>query len=117
MVRSLDLSYFTKDTLVDGERPPLAGWREFKYRHHDMFYVHRMSHEASTAQKGYSLRGLGSGKPQPPKPIKVLETRPHGGSSHPPPSPMLRSFHRTRDVPIGGICHVLSACSKLRYVL
>lgn len=36
------------------------------------------------------------------------------GKTHPGPSPFLKSFHRTRDLPIGGVCHVLGACRNIR---
>ena len=36
--------------------------------------------------------------------------------THPAPSPFQKSFHRTRDLPIGGICHVLAACKKIKKV-
>jgi hypothetical protein len=85
MVRVLDLSYFDEEGGEHGEVVPQAGWREFKYRHHDMYYVRdRMRVQALT---------------------------------HPPPSPYLKSFHRTRDIPLGGICHVLGSCKKIRLVL
>jgi len=35
-------------------------------------------------------------------------------SSHPTPSPFLRSFHRIRDIPFGAICHVLDACKRIQ---
>ncbi|TAQ91466.1 hypothetical protein B7494_g169 [Chlorociboria aeruginascens] len=88
MVRVLDLSYFGKGADEHGELPALAGWREFKYRHHDIYYVRdRMST---------------MGKRE--------------NSTHPAPSPFLKNFHRTRDVPIGSICHVLAACRRIRKV-
>jgi hypothetical protein len=37
-----------------------------------------------------------------------------GVTTHPSPSPFLKSFHRTRDLPIGGLCHVLAACKRIR---
>ncbi|KAF4627929.1 hypothetical protein G7Y89_g10221 [Cudoniella acicularis] len=85
MVHELDLSYFSKLSTdpVTGELMNQAGWREFKYRHHDMYFVRSFT----PGQKS---------------------------SSHPPASPFLKSYHRTRDVPIGGLCHVLSSCLKLR---
>ena len=83
----LDLSYFAKENLGEqGEVVPMAGWREFKYRHNDEYY----------GRDRMLMVGRG------------------GVSSHPVPSPYLKSFHRTRDVPIGGLCHVLAACKRTR---
>jgi len=44
----------------------------------------------------------------------ALSSRPN--STHPIPSPLLQSFHRCRDVPIGGILHVLRHCSRIKYI-
>jgi hypothetical protein len=79
MVRELDLSYFSKIGWDEttGELLPLAGWREFKYRSHEMY-------------------------------------APRSWHGHVPPSPFLKSYHRTRDVPIGALSHVFAACSKLK---
>ncbi|RDL38526.1 uncharacterized protein BP5553_02866 [Venustampulla echinocandica] len=90
MVRILDLSYLSRiatDT-ASGELLPLAGWREFKYRNHDMYRAWVRSSP------------LASGSPKT--------------STHSLPSPFLKSYHRTRDVPIGGLCHVLAACPRIR---
>lgn len=91
MVRVLDLGNFGKDVEDGREMKASAGWREFKYREH---YVNR----DRLAEKGLN------GHPTLPN------------SSHPPPSPLLTNFHFCRDVPIGGICHVLAACNRIRKV-
>ena len=93
MVRILDLSCFGRPRQGHGDFAPLAGWREFKFRHHDLYYVTRDRMAALAATT------LGSKLPN---------------SSHPTPSPFLKNFHRTRDLPIGGICHVLASCKKIR---
>ncbi|RDW84424.1 hypothetical protein BP6252_02014 [Coleophoma cylindrospora] len=95
MVRVLDLSYFNKPPEGHQKHPPQAGWREFKYRHHDRYYPpgEQMAPMAATT--------LGPKIP---------------GSSHPTPSPILKRYRRVRDLPIGGICHVLAACKNLRKV-
>jgi hypothetical protein len=104
MVQSLDLSQFNKDVDSTGEFIPMAGWREFKYRHHDMFYVYRHSSPSSYPYKSISTqRALGL-------PLS------HSNSTHPAPSPLLKSFHRTRDVPIGGIFHVLISCTRIKSI-
>jgi hypothetical protein len=88
MVRNLDLSYVSKMRLdTQGEILPLAGWREFKYRHHEDHYI---------------------------RDLMTMGARNGGAFSHPAPSPYLKSFHRTRDIPIGGLCHVLAACKRIR---
>jgi hypothetical protein len=101
MVRVLDLSYITRQGADEqGDLPPQAGWREFKYREHDMYYVRdRISAMRTTTT-------LSSG-------VKVTRIT---NSSHPAPSPFLKSFHRIRDLPIGGICHVLASCKKIKKV-
>lgn len=93
MVRILDLSHFSKCPEGQGKPVPQAGWREFKYRHHDKYYPpgERMAAMAATS--------LGPKLPN---------------SSHPTPSPILKRYRRTRDLPIGGICHVLAACKNIR---
>lgn len=88
MVRDLDLCYFQKLNLnAQGDPLPMAGWREFKYREHEDCYAKEM-----------------------------MTVRRRGGSvsSHPAPSPYLKSFAHTRDIPIGGLCHVLAACKRIR---
>ncbi|CAG8952323.1 hypothetical protein HYFRA_00001068 [Hymenoscyphus fraxineus] len=90
LVRTLDLSSFHKlhQNPENQELLPLAGWREFKYRHQDTPW------QRSTP---------------------FLQTSHFGKTStHPPPSPFLKSYHRTRDIPIGALCHVLTACTSLK---
>lgn len=86
-VRVLDLSYFAEENLDEGGGfLPMAGWREFKYRNDDECLIRE--------------RTLSSGRPW--------------GSTHAAPSPHLKSFNHTRDIPIGGLAHVLAACKNLR---
>lgn len=93
LVHTLDLSYIYRSGINDqGDLLPLAGWREFRYIPRDRNYVrNRMIPSATSA----ALCRL----PNP---------------SHPAPSALLKSFHLTRDIPIGGICHVLAACKQLK---
>jgi len=107
MVRSLDLSYFAKEVDEDGELPPLAGWREFKYRQHDSCYVRTLN---SSSTSHLPLPPLSSSSPN----SENQNSKRRRYTTHPPPSPFLKSFHRTRDVPIGGICHALAACTCLQ---
>ncbi|KAH6670092.1 hypothetical protein B0J14DRAFT_597850 [Halenospora varia] len=88
-VRHLDLSYFHRlgTDPVTNELVNLCGWREFKWRHHDMYWVRH---------------------------IHTINTKGQKYTTHPPASPFLKSYHRTRDVPIGGLCHVLKSCTQLR---
>jgi hypothetical protein len=88
LVRDLDLSYLDKIDLNEkGELLPSAGWREFKYR--DYEEGHR-------------------------KYMMMVRRIDGSVSSHPAPSPYLQSFALTRDIPIGGLCHVLAACKRIR---
>jgi len=85
LVRILDLSKFVAEDL-DGIKEPesIAGWREFKYRNQGINGAHQIVFTESN------------------------------GSTHPAPSPFLKSFHQTRDIPVGGLCQVLVACKKLK---
>jgi hypothetical protein len=89
MVRILDLSYFAKDN-KNGELLPQAGWRDFTYRDH---------------RKPYIPNQTGS----------EVVTTPNNSSTHPPPSPRLKNFHKTRDLPAGAICRVIAACKNIRF--
>ncbi|KAL3418643.1 hypothetical protein PVAG01_10359 [Phlyctema vagabunda] len=95
MVRVLDLSHFSRPPDGQPKHPPQAGWREFKYRHHDRYYPHG---EMMAAMAATSLG------PKLPN------------SSHPTPSPIMKRYRRVRDLPIGGLCHVLAACKNLKKV-
>ncbi|KAM3077478.1 hypothetical protein ACMFMG_006818 [Clarireedia jacksonii] len=94
MVRVLDLSYFTKDLDEHGQLLPQAGWREFTYRDQYMPYIQDRDRMGSSGAVRAS----------------------HNASTHPAPIPQLKNFHRTRDLPAGAICHVLSACKNLRKI-
>lgn len=87
MVRVLDLSYFGAGAGEHWGLEPQAGWREFKCRYHNTSYV---------GGRKYARAQV---------------------SSHPAPSPLLKGFRRMRDIPVGGICHVLGACKRIRYAL
>ena len=87
MVRNLDLSYIgTLGLDAKGVPVPMAGWREFKYRPIETYFI-----------RGMPIIG-----------------RLRGPAGHPPPSPTMKSFARTRDLPIGGLCHVLAVCKSIR---
>ncbi|KAE8444693.1 hypothetical protein EG329_014350 [Mollisiaceae sp. DMI_Dod_QoI] len=112
MVRSLDLSNIPNDALDStGQYLPSAGWREFKHRHSDMYYA---SQENITPSHK-STKLLRKQKPLTShQTLRNFEGREAPESSHPPPSPLLESFHRKRDIPVGAFCHVLAACRRLR---
>ncbi|PSS22845.1 hypothetical protein M430DRAFT_48475 [Amorphotheca resinae ATCC 22711] len=86
MVRVLDLSYFGAGAGEHWGLEPQAGWREFKCRYHNTSYV---------GGRKYARAQV---------------------SSHPAPSPLLKGFRRMRDIPVGGICHVLGACKRIRKI-
>ena len=89
MVRSLNVSHFGAEPHED--RKPQAGWREWKYRN-------SVLHQANSNRRAREEAHLAS------------ET------SHPPPNPLLDTWSLSRDVPIGGLCHALIACQRLKYV-
>lgn len=91
MVRELDMSSFGAIQDIDeADREPMAGWREWKFRNHEL---HRAAREAQFRRYGGKI---------PPK-----------GRTHPHPSPFLKAWSRYRDIPIGSLCHALQACQGL----
>lgn len=89
MVEELDLSYITEDNTLKGRLLPCAGWRDFKYQ----------ESSNTPAPSCLSYRGL-----------RILPKQ----SSH--PLPALRNYATARDVPIGGIIHILAACPNIKSV-
>lgn len=93
-VRHLDVSYFTEVPQL--QRTPMAGWREWKYRSHDLY--------------------------RPPNKLNVPPKKPRKREGvilrrgHPVPNPFLESWALSRDIPLGGLCHCLQACLNLRVV-
>lgn len=102
MVHSMDLSKFNKAFDSEGGGISIAGWREWKYRNHDMYYV---QDPTNPNQRSYQRITTSH---------QVMKTIDQSTGSHPPPSPMLMSFSLVRDVPIGSICHVLAACRNIK---
>ncbi|KAH8794464.1 hypothetical protein F5882DRAFT_397756 [Hyaloscypha sp. PMI_1271] len=106
MVRSLDISKFQNARGKEGKLMEMVGWREFKYRHHQMFEVFgRFSYGPSF----YTCL-----------PYRYLEEQRTRGqpfslssSTHPTLSPLLSSFHHSRDILIGIMYHVLGACTRI----
>lgn len=94
MVRVLDLSNL--ESCVEPD-VPLAGWREWKFRSSPLYTVHR--DDLGKRDKSGS-REIG--------PI-VKRT-----GSHPLPLPFLKQYSTSRDIPIGGILHILRACPHIQ---
>lgn len=89
-VRILDVSGFTQ--VPQFERKPEAGWREWKFRNHDLY-------------KGNTRLRMPERRPTRRRMV------PRG---HPPPNPFLEAWALSRDIPLGGLCHVLHACQFLQ---
>lgn len=103
MVRVLDLS---KLGGCAEEDVPLAGWREWKYRDSPLHTIRRDDQVKKTAKTMHS--------PSPAR-LKELNTAVATSSSlHPLPSPFLQQYSLSRDVPIGALIHLLTACQFLR---
>ena len=88
-VRVLDVSGFT--TVPQFERQPEAGWREWKFRSHDLY---RANARLSTPVRRPSRR-------------RALHR------SHPQPNPFLEAWALSRDIPLGGLCHAIQSCQNL----
>lgn len=93
LVRVLDLSYFGKEE--ETEVIPQAGWREWKYRVSILYHAN----------------GEKRTKPISAQPENTLTKK-----SHPPPHPYLDRWSLNRDIPVGGVCHVIAACQRLKKV-
>jgi hypothetical protein len=91
-VRILDVSSFAK--IPQYEREPEAGWREWKFRNHDLYRGTR-ARESDVVNLLQQMR------------------RRRMGSSHPQPNPFLEAWALSRDIPLGGLCHALQACRFL----
>lgn len=91
LVRVLDLSGFRSEA---GDAP-IAGWREWKYRTEPLYSIHQRTESVVLEESEMSI-GI------------------HKGTSHPKSNPFLRQWSTCRDVPVGGIVHVLEACKNIR---
>lgn len=91
-VRVLDVSGFTQ--VPQFERQPEAGWREWKFRNHDLY---RANVKLSTPERRPTRRRIA-----------------HRG--HPQPNPFLEAWALSRDIPLGGLCHAIQSCQFLKYV-
>lgn len=88
-VRVLDVSDFTK--IPQFERVPEAGWREWKFRNHDLY---RANSKLSTPARKPSRRRMAH-------------------RSHPQPNPFLDPWALSRDIPLGALCHAIQSCEYL----
>lgn len=102
MVRVLDLSGLGRCVEDD---VPLAGWREWKYRDSPLHTIHR-DDQVGAAKTAYSSSSL--------RLNKVSVTTTTSASLHPLPSPFLKQYSLSRDVPIGALIHLLTACQYLK---
>lgn len=94
LVRELDVSDFGKEP--ENKRLPEAGWREYRVRSSNL---HPFSFDDRPGMKG---SWPGGKDPE------------RTSSSHPRPHPNLKTTCLSRDLPIGGLCHTLSACQNLK---
>ncbi|CUS12518.1 unnamed protein product [Tuber aestivum] len=94
VVRTLDLSNLGSCAEPD---VPLAGWREWKFRSSQLYTIRRddLRDRKKSGQRDSRLT--------------MLKT-----STHPLPSPLLNEYSTSRDVPVGGVVHILRACPYLR---
>ena len=89
-VRVLDVSGFTHVAQFD--RKPEAGWREWKFRTHDLY----------------------TGNARLNKPERRPTRRRVFHRGHPQPNPFLETWALSRDIPLGGLCHAIQSCQFLK---
>lgn len=89
-VRVLDVCGFTQ--IPQFERQPEAGWREWKFRSHDLYKA-----------KPTTLN----------PPVRKSTRRRIVHRSHPQPNPFLEPWALSRDIPLGGLCHAIQSCQYL----
>jgi hypothetical protein len=100
-VRILDVSGFT--AVPQFEREPMAGWREWKFRSHDLYRARRPHRVTGPIATGPPIE---TPKRRPTR-RRVLKR------GHPPPNPFLEAWSLSRDIPLGGLCHAVMACRNL----
>ncbi|KAJ6257667.1 hypothetical protein Dda_7454 [Drechslerella dactyloides] len=101
LVRELELESVAEAVPED---LPVAGWRDWKYRTDPLHTIRREPDGFRLRKVGGGSSGGGSGKGR----VK--------GTTHPLPSPFLTQYHTCRDVPMGGVLHIIVACSRLRKI-
>lgn len=102
MVRVLDLSKLGGCVEED---VPLAGWREWKYRDSPLHTIRRDDQLKKTTKTMHSPSLVR---------LKIVKPAVPNASMHPLPSPFLQQYSLSRDVPIGALIHLLTACQFLR---
>lgn len=100
MVRVLDLSQL--GACVE-EDVPLAGWREWKYRDSPLHTIHRDDVGKKRITSRPSIMSM-----------KSATSSIVNSGLHPLPSPFLKQYSLSRDVPIGALIHLLTACTYIR---
>ncbi|KFX96828.1 hypothetical protein V490_03111, partial [Pseudogymnoascus sp. VKM F-3557] len=91
-VRVLDVSGFANVAQFD--RQPEAGWREWKFRNHDLYQ--------------------GNSRLHVPERRPTRRRMPH--RKHPQPNPFLEAWALSRDIPLGGLCHAIQGCQYLNTI-
>ncbi|KFY21049.1 hypothetical protein V491_03201 [Pseudogymnoascus sp. VKM F-3775] len=89
-VRVLDVSGFAQ--VAQFERQPEAGWREWKFRTHDLYQGNSRLHIPER------------------RPTRRRMTH----RKHPQPNPFLEAWALSRDIPLGGLCHAIQSCQYLK---
>lgn len=89
-VRVLDVSGFAQ--VAQFERQPEAGWREWKFRNHDLYQGRSRLHVPER------------------RPTRRRMTH----RKHPQPNPFLEAWALSRDIPLGGLCHAIQSCQYLK---
>ncbi|KAK6336318.1 hypothetical protein TWF696_001880 [Orbilia brochopaga] len=100
LVRELELESVAEAVPED---LPVAGWRDWKYRSDPLHTIRREPDGFRMRKGGLGVKSGGGGKGM------VRAT-------HPLPSPFLTQYHTCRDVPMGGVLHIMVACSRLRKI-
>ncbi|EWC46005.1 hypothetical protein DRE_04798 [Drechslerella stenobrocha 248] len=95
LVRELNLSNIATDV---PEELPLAGWRDWKYRNDPLHTIRK--------ETDFKIR----------KGWKAVASAPPPKVAHPLPSPFLTQYHTCRDVPIGAVLHIITACPRLSII-
>ncbi|OBT47053.1 hypothetical protein VE00_02448 [Pseudogymnoascus sp. WSF 3629] len=91
-VRVLDVSGFAQ--VAQFERQPEAGWREWKFRNHDLYQGRSRLHVPER------------------RPTRRRMTH----RKHPQPNPFLEAWALSRDIPLGGLCHAIQSCQYLNTI-
>lgn len=103
--------------------PDTAGWRELQYIDRDMYYLYHRTRAAPPFD--YSKAPPNRQSMVSFRTMRDMERRgclgmgmwnPLGSfmkSTHPPPSPVLQTHRKNKDVPIGAVCRILISCKNI----